>query len=78
MLQYPSMPVTRRLAIPLFLLLAQLPSKTLPLKGDGDHVYLTPLTPVQQRILDLLDLSPTIYWRVAQHCSEPLRQMSEP
>ena len=46
--------------------------------GDGDHVYLTPLTPVQQRILDLLDLSPTIYWRVAQHCSEPLRQMSEP
>ena len=33
MLQYPSMPVPRRLAIPLFLLLAQLPSKTLPLKG---------------------------------------------
>ena len=33
MLQYPSMPVTRRLALPLFLLLAPLPSKTLPLKG---------------------------------------------
>jgi transposase len=46
--------------------------------GDGDHVHLTPLTPVQQRILELLDLPPTIYWRVAQHCSEPLRQMSEP
>ena len=46
--------------------------------GDGDHVHLTPLTPVQQRILELLDLPPTIYWRLAQHCSEPLRQMSEP
>jgi hypothetical protein len=45
---------------------------------DGDHLHLTPLTPVQRRILELLELSPTIYWRVAQHCSEPLRPMSEP
>ena len=45
---------------------------------DGDHLHLTPLTPVQRRILELLELSPTIYWRVAQHCSEPPRQMSEP
>jgi len=46
--------------------------------GDGAHVHLTPLTPVQQRILDLLDLSPTIYWRLVPHCSEPLLNLSEP
>jgi transposase len=46
--------------------------------GDGESRHLTPLTSVQRRILELLDLSPTIYWRLAQHCSEPLRQMSEP
>jgi len=46
--------------------------------GDGAHVHLTPLTPVQQRILELLDLSPTIYLRLAQHCSEPMLNLSEP
>jgi transposase len=46
--------------------------------GDGDHVHLTPLTPVQQRILELLNLSPTIYWRLVPHCSKPLLHLSEP
>lgn len=46
--------------------------------GDGEHVHLTPLTPVQQRILELLDLSPTIYWRLVPHCSKPLLHLSEP
>jgi transposase len=45
---------------------------------DGGYVHLTPLTPVQRRILELLDLSPTIYLRLAQHCSEPLLNLSEP
>jgi len=40
-------------------------------EGGGMRVHLTPLTTVQQRILELLDLSPTIYLRLAQHCSEP-------
>jgi transposase len=46
--------------------------------GNGGQMHLTPLTPAQQRILELLDLSPTIYWRVAQHCSEPILNLSEP
>jgi hypothetical protein len=44
--------------------------------GDGEHVHLTPLTPVQQRILELLDLSPTIYWRLVPHCSKPLLHLT--
>jgi hypothetical protein len=53
---------------------------TLPLlsAGDGVRVHLTLLTPVQRRILALLDLSPTIYLRLAQHCSEPMLNLSEP
>jgi len=46
--------------------------------GDGVHVHLTPLTPVHRRILELLDLSPTIYRRLVPHCSEPLLNLSEP
>ena len=46
--------------------------------GDGKHVHLTPLTPVQQRILELLDLPPTIYWRLVPHCSKPPLHLSEP
>ena len=42
------------------------------------QVHLTPLTAVQQRILALRDLSPTIYLRLAQHCSEPMLNLSEP
>jgi len=46
--------------------------------GDWVRVHLTPLTIVQRRILELLDLSPTIYLRLAQHCSEPMLNLSEP
>jgi transposase len=51
---------------------------TLLSAGDGVRVHLTLLTPVQRRILELLDLSPTIYLRLAQHCSEPMLNLSEP
>jgi len=46
--------------------------------SDGVRVHLTPLTTVQRRILELLGLSPTIYLRLAQHCSEPMLNLSEP
>lgn len=46
--------------------------------GDGEHVHLTPLSSVQQRLLALLDLPPTIYWRLLPHCSEPPLNLSEP
>jgi transposase len=42
------------------------------------RTYLTPLSPVQHRILQLLGWSPEIYVRLAQHSSKPLFKMSEP
>jgi transposase len=51
---------------------------TLLRTSDGLRVHLTPLTTGQRRILKLLDLSPTIYLRLTQHCSEPLLNLSEP
>jgi len=42
------------------------------------QTYLTPLSSVQQRILQLLGLLPEIYLRLAQHSSKPLLKMSEP
>ena len=46
--------------------------------SDGVRVHVTPLTIVQRPILELLDLSPTIYLRLAQYCSEPMLNLSEP
>jgi transposase len=40
--------------------------------------YLTPLSSVQHRILQLLGLSPEIYLRLAQHSLKSLLKMSEP
>jgi transposase len=40
--------------------------------------HLTPLAEVQQRIVQLLGLSPEIYLRLAQYSSNPLLKMSEP
>jgi transposase len=51
---------------------------TLLSASDWVRVHLTPLTTVQRRILELLDLSPTIYLCLAQHCSEPMLNLSEP
>jgi transposase len=51
---------------------------TLLSAGDWMRMHLTPLSTVQRRILELLDLSPTIYLRLAQHCSEPMLNLSEP
>jgi len=45
--------------------------------GDSG-VYLTPLSSVQQHLLHLLGLSPTIYACLAQHSSKLLLKMSEP
>ena len=42
------------------------------------RAYLTPLSSVQQRILQLLGLSPEIYLCLAQHSSKPLLKMREP
>jgi transposase len=42
------------------------------------RTHLTPLSPVQHRILQLLGWSPEIYARLAQHSSKPLFKMSEP
>jgi transposase len=47
------------------------------LAGEGG-AYLTPLSSVQQRILQLLGLSPEIYLRLAQHSLKSLLKMSEP
>lgn len=52
-------------------------------QGGQVQVHLTPLTPVQERILQLLRMSPEIYLRLAQHASKLqssklLLKMSEP
>lgn len=47
-------------------------------QGDKVHAHLTPLSAVQQHILQLLGLSPEIYLRLAHHFSKPLLKMSEP
>ena len=48
------------------------------LKVNGHvQVYLTPLSAVQQRLLEVLGLPATIYERLTHHCSEPLLNLSE-
>jgi transposase len=42
------------------------------------HAHVTALTPVQRRILELLDFPPEIYTRLTQHFSEPILNLSEP
>lgn len=53
---------------------------TLVLLDEGTQVqtHLTALTPVQRRVLELLDFPPEIYMRLTQHFSEPLLNLSEP
>lgn len=46
-------------------------------QGGEVRAYLTPLSSVQQRILQLLGLSPEIYLRLTQHSPKPLLKMSE-
>ena len=52
---------------------------TLTRLETGGHVqlHLTPLSAVQQRLLEVLDLPPTIYSRLTPHCSEPLPNLGE-
>jgi transposase len=40
--------------------------------------HLTPLSPVQQRLLDLWDLPPDLYQRLTRHSSQPSLVLSEP
>lgn len=49
---------------------------TITLAGEVG-TYLTPLSSAQPRILHLLDLSPEIYLRLAQHSLKSLLKMSE-
>ncbi len=42
-----------------------------------ESVYITPLSSVQERILELIGLSPDIYLQLSQHFSEPTFKMSE-
>jgi hypothetical protein len=47
-------------------------------EGGEVKAHLTPLSAVQQRILELLGWSEEIYRRLVQHFSKPLLKMSEP
>ncbi len=51
---------------------------TLLKQGGEVQAHLTPLSPVQQCILQLLSFSPETYLRLVQHSSKPLLEMSEP
>lgn len=53
---------------------------TLVLLDEGTQMqtHLTALTPVQRRILELLDLPLEIYTRLTEHFSEPMLNLSEP
>lgn len=53
---------------------------TLTLLADatGRHAHVTPLSTVQQRILEVLGFSPDLYWRLSQHFSKPVLNLSEP
>lgn len=42
------------------------------------HAQLTALTPLQRRILELLDFPLEVYARLTQHFSEPMLNLSEP
>jgi transposase len=47
-------------------------------EGTQVHAHLTALTPVQRRILELLDFPLEIYTRLTPHFSEPVLNLSEP
>jgi transposase len=46
-------------------------------QGGKQGVHITPLSSVQQRILELIGLSPDIYLKLSQHFSEATFKMSE-
>jgi transposase len=47
-------------------------------QDNETHVQLTALTPLQRRILELLDFPLEVYTRLTQHFSEPMLNLSEP
>jgi transposase len=51
---------------------------TLMAEATGQRAHVTPLSAVQQRILQLLGFSPDIYLRLSQHFSKPVLNLSEP
>lgn len=46
--------------------------------GDRERWHLTPLSPLQTRILELVGFLPDIYRRLEQHSSKPVFNLSEP
>lgn len=51
---------------------------TLLIDPHGVRAHVTPLSAVQQRILQLFGFSPDIYLRLSQHFSKPVLNLSEP
>jgi len=47
-------------------------------QGASPTVHVTPLTPLQQRILGLLDIPQKIYTRLHRQLTEPILNLSEP
>jgi transposase len=47
-------------------------------QGESPTAHVTPLTPLQQRILDLLDVPREIYTRLQNQFTEPILNLSEP
>lgn len=47
-------------------------------QGELPTAHVTPLTPLQQRILDLLDVPQEIYTRLQRQFTEPILNLSEP
>ncbi len=62
------------------LLLRAFAGLTLTLMTDAQctRAHVTPLSAVQQRILQLVGFSPDIYLRLSQHFSKPPLNLSEP
>jgi transposase len=51
---------------------------TLLTDAQGLCAHVTPLSALQQRLLQLLGFSPDLYWRLSQHFSKPVLNLSEP
>jgi hypothetical protein len=51
---------------------------TLLTDAQGLCAHVTPLSALQQRLLQLLGFSPDLYWRLSQHFSKPVLNLGEP
>ena len=53
------------------------PSLVVEEVAGGVTLRLSPLSPLQQRLLELWDLPPDLYQRLTLHCPEPPPSLSE-